>query len=553
MKILSIHDGHNASAAIFEDHKILAAVSEERLNREKFYWGWPERSIEKVLQVTGLSLKDIEVVTVSHLNTWRYALRKIVTLENYTLRPKFLLGHLYHIYITFKRELKIKKLAWGHGVKKFFFCDHHLAHAASAYYYSGFKEALVVTIDAQGDGLSHTVYKVKKGKWELLVRDGSNGSLGAFYAALTEGLGFKPNRHEGKIVGLAALGDPKKISNTHDSFFVGISSDKLHFKRQGYFKMVEKVRELLKNFSREDIAAYGQELLERIIVNHICHLQFSGLENLALAGGVFSNVKLNQKIAERCGFKQIFIQPAMGDEGLVLGSAAYYIDHWGGGFENKPLNHVYLGPSFPDEEIETALREKGYIYQEQKNLPTVVAEKLNEGKIVGWFDGRMEFGPRALGARSMMANPKRKEINDELNKRLKRSEFMPFAPSVLAEKADDIFSNVSSSRHPAEFMTITYNVNPRWRERIKAVVHVDGTARPQLVKRDNNPAYYSVIEEFFKLTGIPLVVNTSYNMHEEPIVCSPQDALRAFDVGAVDCIIFNNRFLVERTCSEKSK
>lgn len=546
MKILSIHDGHNASAAIFEDSKILSCISEERINREKFYWGWPALSIENVLNASNLSLDDINVITVSHRNTWGYIKRKFSSKENYTLRPKIILGHLYHIFVTLKREMKVRGLVRGHGYKKFFFCDHHLAHAASAYYYSGFDDALVVTIDAQGDGLSHTAYTVKGGVWELLTKGGSVESLGAFYAAITEGLGFKPNRHEGKIVGLAAMGDCTKIEKIDNGFFVEISDDFLNFKRRGYFKMVEKVKKLLNaGYSREDVAAYGQHLLEKIVIKHIDFLQKkTGMDNLAVAGGVFSNVKLNQKIIEQCKIKKIFIQPAMGDEGLVLGSAAYYIDKMGVGFINKPIENIYLGAFSTDEEIEKILKENRYTYETVTDTAEFVANLLNKGKIVGWFDGKMEFGPRALGSRTMMADPRRREINDELNKRLRRSEFMPFAPSVLVEKADIIFDNVESGRHTAEFMTITFNVKHEWRDKIKAVVHVDGTARPQLVKKEKNPNYYAVIEEFYKLTGIPLVVNTSFNMHEEPIVCTPHDALRAFDDGAVDYLIFNNKFIL---------
>lgn len=548
MKILSIHDGHNASAAVFDGSRILSGVSEERINREKFYWGWPELSIKQALDSSLISLEEIDIVTVSHFNTWNYIKRKFSTKENWTWRPKIVLGHLYHIYITLRREFKIRNLVRGKGRKKFFFCDHHLAHAASAYYYSGFSEALVVTIDAQGDGLSHTAYAVKNGKWDLLVRGGSGESLGAFYAALTEGLGFKPNRHEGKIVGLAAFGDYRKIERIDNGFFVKISDDRLHFKREGYYKMIEKVKTLLgQGYKREDIAAYGQHLLEKLVVAHINKLcEITNMKNLAVAGGVFSNVKMNQKITEQCPIDKIFIQPAMGDEGLVLGSAAYCLDKFAGGFINKPMSNIYFGSKYSNEEIEKILKEKKYRYEILENTAEFAAKLLANHKIIGWFDGNMEFGPRALGSRSIMVHSARKEINDELNKRLKRSEFMPFAPSVLYEKADEVFDNVEPARHPAEFMTITFNVKKEWREKIKAVVHIDGTARPQLVKKEANPAYYAVINEFYKLTGLPLIVNTSYNMHEEPIVCTPADALRAFDAGAVDYVLFNSKYLVSK-------
>ncbi|MFA6422444.1 MAG: carbamoyltransferase C-terminal domain-containing protein [Candidatus Buchananbacteria bacterium] len=544
MKILSIHDGHNASAAIFDDDKILACVSEERINREKFYWGWPELSIKQVLKDGGLSLSQIDAVTVSHLGFWDYLRRKFSDKDTYF--PRYFLGHMYNVLVCWKRERKIRQYFGQHGIKKYFFCDHHLAHAASAYYYSGFSSALVVTIDGQGDGRSHTAYEVIDGKWKFLVSGGSNASLGAFYGAVTEGLGFKPNRHEGKIVGLAAIGNPQNIPSEKMALFESINSDS-SFKRKKYLEMAEEVKNLLKDgYSKEDISAKAQQMLEESVTKHILkYCNATSMKNLALAGGVFANVKLNQKLIENCPIEQIFIQPGMGDEGLILGSAAYYL-HQNGIKLRDQIKDVYFGNGYGDEEIEAILKEKNYSYRILENPATETANMINNEKIIGWFDGRMEFGPRALGHRTIMADPRNKNINDILNHRLRRSEFMPFAPSSLYELADEVFENTDGSLHAAEFMTITFNVREKWHEKIRAVVHVDGTARPQLVKKEKNEAYYNVIKSFYDLTGIPLIVNTSFNIHEEPIVCSPDDALRSYDTGAVDCIVFNNKFLVSK-------
>lgn len=543
MKILSIHDGHNASAAIFEDGKILACVSEERLNRIKFYWGWPKLSLDRVFSDTGLKLKDIDAITVSHLSALGYAKRKFFTFENYTWKPKIMLGHFYNIYEATRREIKIRRFAQG---KKIFFCDHHLAHSASAYYFSGFEDALVVSIDWLGDSLSHIAYDVRGGQWEFLVSGGTRESLGAFYAALTEGLGFKPNRHEGKIVGLAAFGKSAEIEKKEKDPIVKIQSDKLHFERKDYLPMLEKIKEMEKNYGREDVSAYGQEKLEEIVVSHITKLcEMTGRKNVALAGGIFANVKLNQRIKENCPVDKIFIQPAMGDEGLVLGSAAYYLSK-NSGQKFGPIENVYFGPVYSDQEIEDILREGKYQFEISDNAAKLAADLIDKGKIIGWFDGKMEFGPRALGCRSILGDPRNKDINDILNKRLRRSEFMPFAPSALYEKAAEVFEKTEGCLHTAEFMTITFPVKKEWREKIPAVAHVDGTARPQLVKKEVNPNYHYLISEFFELTGIPLLINTSFNMHEEPIVASPQDALRSFDSGAVDYLIFNNKFILKK-------
>ncbi len=547
MNILSIHDGHNASAAIVQDGNVLSCVSEERLNRKKFYWGWPKEAIACVLQDAGITRDDIDVVTISHLDTKGYIKRRLELGNLFSWRPKIVAGNLLNIYQAWKRERDIRNMFKGAAKKPtFFFCDHHLAHAASTYYHSGFKKALVVTMDGLGDSYSHTAWVAEGDKWQRLVVGGTSESLGAFYETVTKGLGFTPNRHEGKVVGLAAYSDPHKVAKDAEGKFIEISADKMHFTRKSVADMERAVADLKeKGYTREDIAAYAQDLLERLACEHIAALiKMTGEKSVALAGGVVANVKMNQRIVERAGLEHLFVEPAMGDEGLVLGSALYYLNVIAQVPSNAPLEHVYLGTIYTNEYIEALLKEKGYAYKKETNVANLIAKLIEDRKIIGWFDGRMEFGPRALGHRTIIANPTRAAINDELNKRLNRSEFMPFAPSALWERADEIFEGVEPSRHAAEFMTITYDVKKEWRDKVGAVVHVDGTARPQLVRKEKNPAYYAVIDAYYRRTGLPLVVNTSFNMHEEPIVCSPEDALRSFDVGAVDCLIFNNTFVV---------
>jgi len=550
MKILSIHDGHNASAAVIEDGVILSAVSEERLNRLKFFAGWPQKAIDLVLRLAGTNLKDVDVITVSHLGIFSYIKRKLSLKSTYASgRPKIILGHLYHIYTVAKRDLKIRWFVKSFATKKFFFCDHHLGHAASAYYCSGFDAALVVTIDGQGDGLSHTAWAVKSGEWQKIAQGGSEESLGAFYAAITEGLGFKPNRHEGKIVGLAAFSDGK-LRNKLEPLVV-ISQDKMRFKRQGRKEMIAKVQQWKgQGYSREDIADYGQNLLEEMAIPHIQALvEKTGLKKLALVGGVFANVKLNQRVVEQCAVEEIFVQPAMGDEGIVLGSALHY--YWQGqikrGKKYQPavLKNVYFGNGCASDELEALIKEvkDDYKVERVENLEQRAARLVADGQLVGWFDGRMEFGPRALGSRSILGDPRNKKINDILNERLRRSEFMPFAPSVLAEYANEIFEKTEAAFHAAEFMTITFNVKPAWQEKISAIVHIDGTCRPQLVKKEINPRYWQVIDEFRRITGVPLVLNTSFNIHEEPIVATLYDGLRSLKQGAVDYVAIG-RYLI---------
>lgn len=547
MNILSLHDGHNASAALFKNDTLVCAISEERINRKKFYWGFPHESISYVLAAGKLELADIDVVTVSHLDMRGYIARRKELNALWSWYPKRLMGNLINVYQSWKHERAARELFKDVDRKPVFhFVDHHYAHALSAYYYSGFDDALVVTFDGLGDSLSHTAYSVEGGTWKKLVQGDTSESLGLFYAAVTEGLGFIPNRHEGKVVGLAAHGNAQELREKWEHFFITRSEDALHFTRAPYKAMVDKIKDLLGTYSREDIAAFVQEVLEDSIIQHIQTLQRSHPhKNIAVAGGVFANVKLNEHVVEQCGFARIFVQPAMGDDGLVLGAAFSYLKETNDAVRSRSLHDVYTGVGYENDAIKDLLKERGYAFRTSNSCAEEVAQMIVDGKIIGWFDGAMEFGPRALGHRSILADPRKKEVNDELNKRLKRSEFMPFAPSALTEYADEIFVGVEPGRHTAEFMTITFIVSEAWRDKVKAVVHVDHTARPQLVRKDRNAAYYAVIDAYRRKTGIPLVVNTSFNMHEEPIVSSPQDALRSFDIGAVDYLVFNNRFIVE--------
>jgi carbamoyltransferase len=274
------------------------------------------------------------------------------------------------------------------------------------------------------------------------------------------------------------------------------------------------------------------------------------MRSIALNGGVVANVKLNQRIAMLPEVDRVFVFPAMSDTGNPVGAILLdqldQMNQAGTVFQGEPLRDVYWGPEYSDEEISKALVRAG-VQAERLNEESLIeraASSIHAGRIVGWFQGRMEFGPRALGNRSMLARPTEGKINDWLNQRLDRSEFMPFAPSVLAEHADEVYIGVEKARHTAEFMTITFDVRPEWRTRIPAVVHVDGTARPQLVRSETNSRYHKLISAYYLMSGIPLVLNTSFNVHEEPIVCKPEEAIRAFVDHRVDCLGIGN-FWVE--------
>jgi len=276
----------------------------------------------------------------------------------------------------------------------------------------------------------------------------------------------------------------------------------------------------------------------------------TGLTDIVMAGGVFGNVKLNQRIAQIPKVTSLFIHPDMGDGGTALGAAFIEwekeLSKRGKSFLGKRLNNVYFGPEYTDKNIEDALKKYSLPYEFHKDIECRIARLISEKKIIGRFNGRLEYGPRALGNRSIIAEPTDKTINDWLNKRLRRTEFMPFAPSVLDRAAPSLYKDYSKAAYAAEFMTITFDVEPHAQKMAPAVCHIDNTARPQVVTKEQNPSYYKIIEEFEKITGIPIIVNTSFNMHEEPIVCTPEDAIRAFLDGSVDYLALGNYLIKGR-------
>ncbi len=423
--------------------------------------------------------------------------------------------------------------------------DHHLSHAATAFYPSPFEEALIVTVDGRGDFRSASVY-VGKRKQELTNLDSTSmfNSLGAFYGFITRFLGFIPDRHEGKITGIAALGDPKAC--------IDVLKEMIDFENGKIVASIGKkynpflggklpyIEEKLALFSKEDVAAGAQALLEDIILKYIRRfLTETGLKNVALAGGVFGNVKLNEKILEMDLVDNIYVFPSMGDGGNAVGGALIKLYESGREF-SYPLKHVYLGPSFSSEKIQKTLeknRNQVEWFKLEEYTLDKIAEDLVNGLIIGLFTGRMEFGPRALGARSIIARATDQDINDTLNKRLNRTEFMPFAPVTLKSHAKESFIGWQEDHMSAEFMTVCYPCSDEFIKQSPATSHVDKTARPQIIDRENNPLYFDILNRYYKLTGIPTLINTSFNNHEEPMVCSPEDAIRSLLLGNIDYVI----------------
>lgn len=568
MQILGIWDGITGGAALLRDGKIAAAINEERLERKKMAVGFPWQSIEKVMALSGASAPDIDFVAVAQnslyfvpepvpFKGWFSQINRskkyMQYLSSYAMP---LLGRtqyswtLYHKLkgvLTRGRKKKIKAIIKD-GYKLLCpieFVDHHHAHACSAYFTSGFEDASVITMDGGGDGVSSRVYRVENGKFTELTSIDSYNSLGNYYSYVTHICGFTPQKHEGKITGLAAYGEPiyadllktlicyqdGKIMNTGNVY---------------YWSALRKIRKLLReNFKKEDLAASMQHVLEDVAVEYISFwIKKSGFKNVALAGGVFANVKLNQRIHELEEVESIFIHPGMADGGLAVGAA--YARQAKQNLSSVPtgeksrLKKVYLGLEYTNKEIKSALIEHGLEFEYFEEIEPEVARLLAEGKVVARFTGKMEYGPRALGNRSILYQPSEPTVNDWLNKKLNRTEFMPFAPATLAEYADKCYKNVKGAEYTARFMTITFECTDWMKRTCKGVVHLDGTARPQLVDEETNPGYYKIIKEFMMLTGLPSIINTSFNMHEEPIVCSLHDAVRAFMIGKLDYLAIGN-------------
>ena len=526
--ILGIHDGHDAGAVLIDGERVFA-VNEERLNRVKKYRGFPELSVKAVFEMADASPEEVEVIAVAGI--FRKQKRLIELEEN--------------LKAIFGPDFKRKVL----------FVEHHLAHSASAYYTSGWRDAIALSIDAAGDGLSSSVYVSRDGEMIRIAQSTYLDSLGDFYASVTELLGFKPMRHEGKVMSLAAYGRPAyDLSGIIE--LNGLSFDN-HLRAIG----VEATRKLAEFFdyplrhAKEialqmkrgkldgklqrkaiEIAASAQAHLEKLVEELGLELRESGLP-LAYAGGVAQNVKANAVLRHVFGDESLWVFPAMDDGGLAFGAAIFaraQLERIDGRWRPFKLEHVYLGPSYSKGHVESLLREEGLEFEET-DVPSFVADALSEGKIVGLFQGAMEFGPRALGNRSILADPRSESVKEKLNVALNRDVFQPFAPSILWERAEEYLEDLNGA--PNEFMTMSYTASDELRNEAPAVVHVDGTTRPQAVRKDINPAYYGIIRAFERRTGIGAVLNTSFNMHGEPIVCSPQDALKTFRKAGLDVLV----------------
>jgi carbamoyltransferase len=569
--ILAIHYGlfHDSAAALLVDYDVKAAVGLERLTRVKGDGGHPDPCIEEVLAIAGVKRSDVDVLVTSRSNFsvryfthfhgwqwWREQYRthvqgkKLRWVPRETLRAGSPRVEDIFDVAAFRRDCGLREDA------RIYFHNHHLAHALPALFYTDWDDALLVTADGGGDTVNYSHRHFSRGKLtniyggdEYFTQWPPIDSLGQAYAAATMALGFRANRHEGKLTGLAALGKPVFAERIGAHFSVD-DAGRVHSTFRNNRAMQELLRELAGQGSREDIAASIQQVLEDTMLVSVRRLlERHPARHLGVAGGIFANVRLNRALAEQLPLDEIFIFPPMGDDGLpVGGSLAYLLERDGlpRWLEHRRrLKDVYFGRDYTAQ-ADATLKATPGIRRTADAPIAAAARRLAQGQIGAVYTGRMEYGPRALGTRSILANPSRRETHDLLNERLDRSEFMPFAPVVAADKAAMVFDVNAVNSYACRFMTITCGVQPAWRERIAAVVHVDNSARPQVIEREPNPLYFDILGAFEQESGIPVLVNTSFNVHEEPIVNAPAECIKALSDGRIDFVV-TQQALYERT------
>lgn len=564
--ILGIHNGVESGVCVLKDGELLEAVSEERHNRIKVFAGIPAESVAYVMEKFSILPEDVHSVVYSRvtfkpdLSSYlaKYVRRVCSSMQNDPETAGALIRRMDTELedSVFLREFEEWMDTLGIGREKIHYLDHHLAHVWSAFSCSPFERALVITADGRGDFKSATVSlaDTKNGVKELdymLTLD----SLGFLYGQITAYLGFRPHRHEGKVTGLAAFGDPEKTLPVFRQLVdwdegKGCWETNLSLYAPHNRNPNEAFAKLMEPYSREDIAAGVQQHCENLVVAYVRHwlnkLGSDAPAHICLAGGIFANVKINQRVAEIEGVENIFVFPCMGDGGLTAGGACYG-EYLRTGETKVPLPTVYLGSGFDSHEIEDALRAHAdkLDYTRMDKRAETIAELLDDGVVVGYFDGRMEYGPRALGARTILVNPRDKAINDSLNHRLQRTEFMPFAPVTPEDFAAECYVAWKPEDVSAHFMTRTYDCEPSFIEKHPAVVHIDGTARPQVIRREHNERYYDVVMAYCQRTGERALINTSFNAHEEPIIRTPAEALNSLIQDRVDVLVCGD-FLVKR-------
>ncbi|MBI4157393.1 carbamoyltransferase [Candidatus Woesebacteria bacterium] len=569
MKILGISCYyHDAAAALIEDGKIIAATEEERFSRVKHDSSFPRNAINFCLKEANIKSKQLDYVVFYEKPFLKF---ERITLSFLATAPWALNAFISAYKIWLKEKLWIKERILTHvkiSGEKLLFSHHHLSHAASAFYTSPFDSAAILTCDGVGEWTTTAWGVGRKNKVYLKEEIRFPHSLGLFYSTVTQYLGFQINEGEFKVMGLAPYGKPgyvKKVERLirqekDGSFRLNLEyfnfhlSDKVSFSEK-FIRLFgvppvdpKDSDKVVKVYA--DIAASAQKVLEeKLIVIAKNIRQKTGETNLCYAGGVALNGVANWRIFKEAGFENIFIHPAAGDSGGALGAALYLYHHVLGKHKRSRFNHAYLGQAVNEEEIKKFIRKRGIKAERfsDKKLVEKLAELLVDGKVIGWVRGRFEWGPRALGARSILADPRSKRMKDLVNSKIKfREAFRPFAPVTLYKKGAEYYDlGEDYKQAPLKFMLGVVSVKKKWRSKLGAITHVDGTARPQLIERSVNPLYYDLINAFGKKTGVYTLLNTSFNLKGEPIVNTVDEAYSTFMRSGLDALVLGN-YLVEK-------
>jgi len=547
---------HDSSACIVRDGELLFAMAEERISRLKHDARFPQLAIRACLQCAGVQAEQLDEVCFGWQTAgpvFRHDL-KMYALGQWPPTYMNLLNSTRHFASMWHQQSGARAFVriFGPVKARMRFVEHHLAHAISAYGYSGFDDAAIVVFDGRGAWEATSIWHGRDGRIEHVVTIPFPNSIGGFYSAFTEYLGFVPNSDEWKVMGLAPYGKP---GVNLDAFIDPEAGPyRVHTKKlnggvtgisSGICGVLGASREADSEIDdrHKNIAHAVQEHCERAMMSVVrMALAKTNSRNLCLAGGVALNSKANGKIAASGIVEKIFVQPAASDDGVALGAAlAPFLDN-GGRLPNRAMRHAYLGPEFGGDAIELVLKTYKLRYRHVNDPAATAGALLAQGKILGWFQGRMEFGPRALGNRSILADPRDPEMTAKVNNAVKfREWWRPFAPSMKKESAADFVEKVTDS----PFMILTAQVRAEKRGVIPAVTHVDGSARPQTVEKEVNPLYWRLIDEFEKRTGVPVVMNTSFNLRGEAIVNTPTDAVRTFFSSGMDALVIGS-FLVEK-------
>lgn len=562
--VLGIWDGHDAGTALVHRGEIIFAVNEERLSRRKLEVGFPFRSIAACLEYAGLSPSAIGDIAASTSDPAKTLTRLIPQLkeEYYLLRrrkkgparldrlkksfkyrftelkPNFISTRLSRVYL----DSQLKKM--GFKNYELHLIDHHSGHAQAAARCSGFEECLVITMDGTGDGYAGSFWVFSKNNLTLLKKIPSKVSPGIFFEHVTNLMNMRELEDEGKVMALANYAYP--IEDSDNPLMTLLRCSDLQFvsdyRSTGMFKEMKKI---FWRYPSEQFAYMAQRVLEKRVIDLIKKaLSRTGLKKVALAGGLFSNIKLNQKAEELAEIDNLYVFPHMGDGGLAIGSALK-VNHQKNGIGRYKLKDLDLGPGFSRPEILHTLRQKKLSFNQIKDVARTAARLIMEGEIILWFQGRSEIGPRALGHRSILARPDDRQIKDRLNLVLKkRVWYQPFCPSLLREDAATLLHTNGRDLRDNPFMTTAFKVRAEHLKTMEGVINIDGTCRPHFVG-DENPLYRDLLYQIKKALGYGVVLNTSFNIHGEPMVCSPDDALNTFERTGVR-YLFLEDFLVEK-------